>query len=260
MKKLLLAMLTIAAFTGAAHADEFTGLTLRAVSNSPIGGGAVLGGTSVSAVTTAYSNVTNFLGSAFANGGATVISGNTITKLVADDLVPAGGFGGLNVAGFTFSVANFGASATTARARVRFYLPDGAGGGPGTYFTGFSFNPIAFPVGVTLYSTTLAGQMTMPAGAFWAGMTFDNNTGGTGATAAQLDLLGQGIFNPPTVGSSADIMYVTTAAGSFTSNAPAGAFNDFGGNPVASFGWKFDADLPVPATPSTWGRVKSLYR
>ncbi len=55
-------------------------------------------------------------------------------------------------------------------------------------------------------------------------------------------------------------MYVTTAAGSFTSNAPAGAFNDFGGNPVASFGWKFDADLPVPATPSTWGRVKSLYR
>ncbi len=86
MKKLLLAMLTIAAFTGAAHADEFTGLTLRAVSNSPIGGGAVLGGTSVSAVTTAYSNVTNFLGSAFANGGATVISGNTITKLVADDL------------------------------------------------------------------------------------------------------------------------------------------------------------------------------
>lgn len=260
MTKRLLVLLCLGVFAGAAHASEFTGLTLRAIDNSPLGAPGSLGAASATATTTAYANVTNFLGSAFANGGAAVLSGNAITRLVADDLVPAGGFGGLNVAGFSFSVANFGASATTARARVRFYLPDGAGGGPGTYFTGFSFNPIAFPVGVTLYSTTLAGQMTMPAGAFWAGMTFDNNTGGTGATAAQLDLLGQGIFDPPTVGSSADNMFVTTAAGSFTTSNPAGAFSNFGGNPPASFGWKFDADLPVPAAPSTWGRVKSLYR
>lgn len=260
MTKRLLVLLCLVTFAAVAGATEFTGLTLRAIGNAPIGAPGILGASSATATTTAYANVTNFFGNASTNGGATAISGNTITRLVADDLVPAGGYGGLNVAGFSFSVANLTGATVNARARVRFYSPDGAGGGPGTYLTGFSFNPIAFPAGVTLYSTTLAGQMTMPLGAFWAGMTFDNNTGGTGATATQLNGLGQGIFGPPTVGSSADIMFYTTSAGSFTASNPTGALSNFSGNPPASFGWKFDVDLPVPATPSTWGRVKSLYR
>ena len=56
--------------------------------------------------------------------------------------------------------------------------------------------------------------------AIWAGIAFDNNGGATGATAAQLDNLAQGIFSPPDLGTSADQYFVTTAAGSFAVGQP----------------------------------------
>jgi len=197
-----------------------------------------------------YSNITNFTGSAFANGGAAVLSGNGITRLQADDINFAAGAAGQLINRFDFNVANLNTTAVSARARVRFYADNA--GAPGTLITGFSFSPISFGANsVGTFFTTLvpASQFTVPAnGKMWAGMTFDNNTGATGATIAQLNNLGQGLFNPPTIGSSADVLFLTTAAGSnFVSN-PAGGTLNFGGNPVvANTGWAFTITAaPVP--------------
>lgn len=199
-----------------------------------------------------YSNVANFTGQAFLNGGA-VAGGAPITKLVADDCTFVG-LAGQDVTAFTFSVANLGPANINARARVRFWYADGAGGGPGTYYNqpaavGFSFNAFSFAPGVTLLTGTIGpNTFKVPTGTLWCGLTFDNNSNTTGATAADLNNLGQGTFDPPTVGSSADRFFQTTAPGSFFTTAnPAGTIQNFNGNPVANFGWRFEA-VPEPGT------------
>jgi hypothetical protein len=199
-----------------------------------------------------YDNSANFAGSAFSNGGSALQSGNTITRLVADSIQTTAVGAPFIIDGFSFSVSNLNTVAVSARPRVRFYLADGAGGAPGTYVTGFSFNPISFAASnVSLFSTTIVPvTFATSTGAFWAGITFDNSTGTTGATGAQLDLLGQGIYGPPLVGSSADNFFVTTAAGSFLVNNPAGTVTSFGGSPVANFGWRFTS--PVPESSTLW--------
>lgn len=202
--------------------------------------------------TVIYSDTTTFSGEGFANGGATVIAGNDVTKMAADDITVAPGFAGATVSSFTFSVANLNTSAVTAQPLIRFYSNDGTSGGPGTLLGAFTFNPISFSASVVgLFTFSGSNLFTVPtSGTFWAGITFDDNTGATGATAAQLNNLGQGLFNPPTVGSSTDAFFETTSAGTFTGNNPAGGFDFFGGNPVANFGWSFSgtAATPEPGT------------
>jgi hypothetical protein len=192
----------------------------------------------------AYSNVDNFSGASFVAGGAANQAGNTITRLAADDITPAAGFSGSNISRITFSVANLNSANVSARARVRFYNGDGTGGAPGTVLAGFSFNPISFAPGVSLFFFNPGAAFNIPSGTFWAGMTFDDNTGATGATAAQLNNLGQGVFNPPVIGSSADQIFVTTGAGSFLAANPAGATQTIPGS-VANLGWEF---VPAPGT------------
>jgi hypothetical protein len=198
-----------------------------------------------------YSNIDTYTGSVFSNGGAATVSGNGITRLVADDITFALPYlAGQSFTQFTFSVANLNLVAVSARPRVRFWLADGAGGGPGTYYSGigYTFNAISFGANsVGLFSATLSPGFLQPAAGqtLWAGITFDNNNGATGATIAQLNNLGQGIFNPPAVGSSADRFFQTTAAGSFfNTNNPAGTLTNFGGNPVGNFGWEFVVPAP----------------
>jgi hypothetical protein len=199
-----------------------------------------------------YSNVTNFTGFGVTNGGAANVGGDNITTMVADDITPGPGLDGGTVDAFTFSVANFDASNVSARARVRFYAADGTGGGPGTLITGFTFNPITFAAGaVTLFTFSNGGVplFSIPKGSFWAGLTFDDNNGTTGATLSQLNNLGQGIFDPPTVGSSQDVAFGTNNAGSFLGNNPAGGFFNFGGDPRANLGWEFRGTAGVAAVP-----------
>lgn len=202
---------------------------------------------------TIYSNTTTFSGQGYANGGAAVQSGNTITRMVADDLNYSSWAVGKVFSKFTFSVANFDTAAVSARARVRFYLDNGSGL-PGNYFTGFTFNPITFNAGSvgTYIADIAANNIVLTSNKLWAAITFDNNTGATGATAAQLNNLGQGIFNPPTVGSSTDVFFQTTSAGSFVANNPAGSLFNFNGNPPANFGWALTA-VPEPATMAALG-------
>jgi hypothetical protein len=201
--------------------------------------------------TTIYDNLTTFSGGGFANGGATVTAGTDTTKLIADDITVASGFAGAVVNSFTFSVANLGTALVTARPLIRFYSDDGAGGDPGTLLASFNFDPISFGAEtVATFSFNAASLFTVPlSGTFWAGITFDDNSGTTGATQAQMNELGVGIFGPVSVGSSQDHFFETTSAGDFASNNPAGSLLFFGGSPAADFGWSFGSSTtPEPGT------------
>lgn len=234
-------ILALVAAAGSASADITLNANLLAV--MPLGQASQ--GVQVVGAGATYSNVSTFSGSGFANGGATAISGILTTKYVSEEITMTAAQP--NVTGFTFSVANFNSTAVSARARIRFHLPDGGGTTTGTYITGFSFNPISFPVGVSLWSTTTAA-FALPANLFM-GMTFDNS-GAAATTAAQLNNLGEGLFNPPDVGSSPDLAFQTSAAsvGNVTA-APGSSFN-FGGAPVANFGWEI---VPAPASMALLG-------
>jgi hypothetical protein len=190
---------------------------------------------STSAQIFAYDNTETSSSGFFLNGGSANQSGNTITRLVADDITPAAGFGGMTIDRIYFSVHNENAAAVSARPRLRMWNADGAGGGPGTVIVGYSFSPISFAAGTSGYFYFNPSALTVPSGTFWMGLTFDDNTGGTGATAAQMDNLGMALFNPPSVGTSSDLFFQTTAAGSFFSSNPAGTLSNLNGNPPANF-------------------------
>ncbi len=252
MKRIAIMALMIVGVAGIASAQEFAGGDLTAIHHFDLGYAQTWSGGTDDV--TPYDNTVNFGGQAFVNGGADATS---ITRLVADDLTPDNSVGaaGLAVTSITFSVANLSATGASinARARIRFWNADGAGGGPGTYYSnpaaaGFTFNAFSFAPGVTLLTGTIgAGAMNMPGATFWAGITFDNNLTATGATQADLNLLGQGLFDPPVVGTSTDTAFETTAAGSFFGTAnPAGAQFNFQGTPKANFAWKFTTSNPVP--------------
>ena len=211
-----------------------------------------------------YSDVTTFTGQAFAQGNAANQAGNSITRLVMDDLTFTTTAFLRNVTTIRFSVANLNTATVSVRARLRFWNADGPPlgpglpNGPGTYFVdpvsatavGFSFPAFAFTSGVTVLSGNLGAGFNLPIGApitLWAGITFDNNTGATGATLTQINNFGQGMFTPPDLGISANTVFETTAAGSFfgTNNPPGAPFN-FGGAPNANMGWEL---VVTPTTP-----------
>jgi hypothetical protein len=201
--------------------------------------------------TALYSDTTNFSSAGYHGGGATLVGGDTITAMVADDITAGAGLGGHSVDQMTFSVANFNSVAVSARAIVQIYAGDGANGGPGTLITALAFNPITFTAGVVqTFTFTSPSIFTMPTGLFWAGISFDDNNGATLATVAQLNNLGQGLFDPPTVGSSQDAFFQSTDGSTTAANNPGGSFFFFGGSPVANFGWSFSTSQAVPE-PST---------
>jgi PEP-CTERM motif len=203
----------------------------------------------VHAQTDIYNSTTNFTGQTFLNGGASLQGANAITKVVADKIIMAPSSGGLTVSSFTFSVANTDVVAISARPRVRFWQTDGVGGSPGTLITGVSFNPITFTANNTGLFVASFSFFIPANGEIWAGITFDNFSGTSGATIAQLNNLGQGLFDAPTVGSSDDSHWISAGAGSNNTNNPAGTLTSspFGGSPVANYGWKFAiAASPAP--------------
>lgn len=239
----------IAALAGSAIASDISAGDLVAVGHANIGEATSFA--SDRSNNPYYDNTVNFLGQAYANGGAANQSGNIITKMVCDDLEGIHPFFvGKSVTSVTFSVANLNTVSVSVRARIRFYLEDGTGGGPGTYITGYSFNPFTFSSGVTNLTGNLGAGFVLPATKIWAGITFDNNTGGTGATLAQLNNFGVGLFDPPTFGTSQDRLFGTSAAGSFVGNSPAGSQFNFGGSPVANAGWKL---IPTPGAAALLG-------
>ena len=239
-------MLIASSFTATSQTENLISAQATLVRSMPIGTPST--NRPLYAAYAFYSDINTFSGSAFSNGGATLTAGNTITRMVADDITLAG-TPPYAVDGFTFSVANLNATIVSARPRVRFYYADGTGGAPGTYITGYSFNAISFAATtVGLYTATGLTFPSVTSSNIWAAITFDNNTGATGATLAQLNNLGQGLYTPPDIGTSTDELFRTTAAGSFLVNNPAGTItaSPFAGAPVANFGWEITPVAPVP--------------
>lgn len=197
-----------------------------------------------------YSNVTNIQGFFVANGGATLIGANTITRLVADDLTLARGVP-TSVTGIRFTVQNNNAGPVSVRARVRFYANNA--GAPGTLLSAVSFAPFTFAPGATTLTANPFGPFTATTQTIWAGITFDNNGGTTGATAAQLNLFGMRVFDPPNRGTSTDQVFLTTAAGDFNLSNPVGATQNNAGF-VDNLGWEILV-TPTAAMVSLGGRV-----
>jgi hypothetical protein len=193
-----------------------------------------------------YRNNTGFQGSAFTQGPGGPVTGPAGTNvqtlhLAADDLTldPAATVGD-KIVRFTFSIANLNAAARSVRPHVSFYLNDGPSGGPGTEVAAFLFNPISInslTVSNLFFNVPLANQWTIPANrTFWAAETLDNSGGAT-ASSAELDNFGQGLYNPPTIGSSADLIFFSTNPDDGFTNAPAGTTGTINGA-VANFGWE----------------------
>lgn len=203
--------------------------------------------------TTVYSNTANFQAFGYTNGGA---SGTSLTSLVADDITPITGFAGSKVTTFSFSVVNFNTTASTFSPLVEFYNTNGAGGGPGTLLAAFQFNPLTVASGTVNVFTaaSAAGFFALPTGTFWAGESF------TGAPAATLNNLGQGLYSPPTIGSSQDVFFQSSGPDTVSSN-PAGGLFFLGGSPVANFGWSFGvtpAAVPEASTTISFGLLLAL--
>ncbi len=200
-----------------------------------------------------FSNVTTFTGSAALNGGAgddPAAGANTITRLICDDLTYNGAVA-RNVTGYRFAVANLNAAAVSVRARVRFFQDNGANA-PGTLIGGNSFAAFSFTgnqitvLTANPLTTAIPFPGTGPAVKVWACITFDNNSGATGATFAELNNFGMGTYNPPDRGTSADIYFQTTTNGAFFASNPAGATTNLGGAPVANFGWELLDSVTMP--------------
>lgn len=191
--------------------------------------------TAASAQILIYDNTTTSTGYYYPNGGAATIGGDTITSLVADDITPALGYAGQTISKIGFGVVNGNTAGVTFRPLLRMWNADGSGGGPGTLINGWDFNPVTIAAESGQGFNFTPSGLTVPSGTFWLGMTFDDNTGGTGITAAQLNGLGMELFNPPTIGTSQDAFFQTSAAGSFLGNNPTGGIYWFGGNPAGNF-------------------------
>ncbi len=192
-----------------------------------------------------YSNVTTYGGNIFSNGGAAVVGSNTITRLVADQLTLVG-TPPFTIGSFQFSVSNTNPTAVTARARVRFY-EDNGGGAPGTFIAGYTLPARSYAANVAqIYNSGPVTPFVIPGQTVWAGITFDNADGTTGATAAQLNNLGQAVFNPIDRGSSTDLYFITSTAGEFGASNPAGSTANFGGTPPANFAWELIAGSTMP--------------
>lgn len=193
-------------------------------------------------------------------GPAATVGITGFTRLLASDVTIATGGLPVPITQFSFSVYNANANPVSARARIRFWLPDGTPIGtpnpPGTYYNdgvaniGFTFAPISFAPGIAVYLANAA--FTWPAsGTLWAGITFDDNSGLTGATLAELSNLGQGSFTGGLCANSSGDGFLTTSAGSFfpVSN-PAGARLPLPLPPPGqlehpTLGWSF---VPEPGT------------
>lgn len=269
MKRILSTVAAIALFSAPAFGQIEPEMSAQLIWSAPLG----VSTPSQRGITpgATYSNVVNFGGSGL--GSIAGLQGsNGVTGIIMDDIQfdPLTAPGG-DIQQVTFCVANFNATTTNARVRLRFWADNGADS-PSTYYTsgtpataqGFTFNPIQFASGVSCFFTTFAPSATgfkVPGSLkFWAGMQYDNNNGTTGATLADLANLGVAIFSDAAdVGFSNPEEYWNPDAfgNAFPTNAGTapvtGLVDTLGypgpGAPPANFGWEFvSPTIPEPMT------------
>lgn len=212
----------------------------------------------------AYSNYFSS-GVTYENGGATNIAGNTVTRLLADDITPVASLVGGDVRELRFTVVNIGVTPVFARINFRFWFDNG-GGLPGNYYdvpadVAFA-DDFNVAIGVNFLSIAIpAGVFKLPAGPMWCGMSYDDHDGTLGSTAAQLDKLGQAVSGTAVLGTTNDGSFLTTSAGDFGGvDNPAGAALNPVGGPHFNLALELIVDQATPTAKSTWSRVKQLYR
>jgi hypothetical protein len=211
--------------------------------------------TPAAAQTAAYDNTVNRQGWNAISNAAQTQGSNTVTAVLIDDITFAPGSAGQTVTAVTVGAANVSGVAFTVRPYLRFWNADGSGGGPGTYFSPGG-TPLDVDFGPTLLASSPqdnllrielgANSFPVPASEkLWVGLGFDDANGTTGANEFWMRNLGYHLYDPPTVGSSADVMAITPF-GSFlgVDNPPVTMF-DLGNNIVANAGYKFEVS-PVP--------------
>jgi hypothetical protein len=207
---------------------------------------------------TALSSYSNFGQPA---GGATNIGGNTITRLLADDITfdptayAAYGGGPIQINDVRIAVFNNNASTVQFRTRVRFWVndPSPPGDRPGTFIDGFTFTlPVTLGPnnGPTSTAILLANpSITIPGGVqtIWVGVAFDDADGTAGyATATELNNVGLLVYNPPVVGSSQNLFFISGSAGDFFGvDGPGGGTFSYLSPNVGNFGIALGF-VPVP--------------
>jgi len=173
--------------------------------------------------------------------------------MIADDLtLDPDTVVGSSIWSFRFSIFNINSSTRSISPHVSFFLADGPLGVPGTLVAAFQFNPISvasFDGGFVTVTLPPADQFPVPANRkLWAAETFANDLGST-SSDAEVNNWSQGYYDPPTIGSSADLAFQTTNPFDGFSSDPDGALFNWNGDPVvANFGWQLQA--PEPASPS----------
>jgi PEP-CTERM motif len=199
--------------------------------------------------TVIYDNTT-ILGFGYAGGGATMLNGSLVTNVVADDITPAAGSAGMGVTSFTYSIQNFNSVVVTTSPIISFWAGAAGVDEPGTLLATITISPITIAAGSKSVFTDSSPTafFTVPSGLFWAGESFSDFGGTTGATAGELNNLGLTIAGPPAIGSSQDLFFLATPDQQ-GSNDPIGGLFFFSGQPVANFAWQFSAtSAPEPAS------------
>jgi hypothetical protein len=191
----------------------------------------------------AYNSLTTYLGAAALNGGTANISGNLTTRLVMQDITPDPTQVGRMMTDVRFTVSNYNSVDVTVRPRVGFWNADGPGGSPHTFISGFNYDvPTAIPANNIIILGVVPNGVLVPNGKFWAGLYLDDNFGTTGATITQMNMMGQGLFDPPVVGTTTQI-YQSAVAGEYVGmSAPSGTISGVSGY---SLGWQIET-TPVP--------------
>jgi hypothetical protein len=219
------------------------------------------------AQTVVFDNSTSLSNFFAPNGGAGVdnlAATNTATKMLMTKVTPLAAFVGQQFTQIEFWGGNLAGSTTiTARARYRLFADNTTTPGtPGNYITGATFGAFAFTPGTLVHFTATSTGFVMPS-TFWFGITWDNSTNTTGATAADLNQLGLALAEPPTTGSigsgigNEGALSTSPTGGNY--NNPASTPVGFGydgpggtsGNPV-NLALKITA-VPEPATMAVLG-------
>jgi hypothetical protein len=215
----------------------------------------VLGATAAHASIVVYDNTSNsegiFVPANIVGTGTVALPGNITdiqTGLVADDITPITGYAGMKVESMTLQLINNSNVDLTFQPLLRFYNDDGPVG-PGSLivYSDTGLQTIAKKTTQKFIFTIGGGTFLLPSGTFWAGVAFDSF--GSNITAADFGNFGAGVYNPPTIGSSDDLLFVSSGTGLFKTNSPAGSLGIFGPPYVSSLGWAFTvAEVPEPGT------------
>lgn len=198
----------------------------------------------------AYSNRATYTGYVVDVLDSGAISGNNFTTLTLDEVTPLASEAGYPVRGISFAVYNSGASSLQFNPRFVVYDDDGAGGQPGTRLGSWDLGVKTQAAGVgKIYSFDPgAGALNLPSNRFWAGITYSSIGTSPTTSASSLLNLSTYLYQPPTIGSSADLLFDSTAASDALSSNPAGYTYTLAPANISSLYLSFSVDKTVHVT------------